>query len=395
MSIPALISYFKGYLTITVTGRFCERFINVCTNRGILLWDIKKISPNSIRCKISVSAFRKLTSVAYNTGVSIHINVKHGFPFFLKRYKARKIAVFGVFIFLTFVILANQFVWDIEVRGNYNIPEERIISALNDSGLKIGMPKSRIDQQELKKDSLLAIPELAWIWVNKRGSKVIVDVREKIETPQMYDPDDYCNIVASKDGLIESMTVKAGVPVAEKGDTILAGTVIVTGKIPVPTKQFNRYVRADAEIMARVWYEKKEVFSKISTTRHETGNQKTQYTLKLFGKEIPLFHKGKSPYKECDIKEKDHSFFGFGIKKKTYEEINLKEELLTDESVKDFGAAQLMQKLEEEVAPNSTLLSSDVSYTLLNDTTVEVTVRAEYLENIAVAQKEEIPKDLN
>jgi len=395
LSIPAVISYFRGYLTVTVTGRFCERFINVCANRGILLWDIKKISPHSIRCKVSVPAFRKLRPIAYNTGVLVHINIKHGFPFFLKRYKKRKIALFGVAIFLIAVILVNQFVWDIEVKGNYKIPEERIISVLNESGLKIGMPIFKINQQQLKKDALLKIPDLAWLWVDKRGSKIVVDVRENIDVPQMFAPDDYCNIVASKDALIENMTVRSGVPVLNEGDTVLAGTVIVTGKIPVPTKQFNRYVRADATVLARVWYEEREVFSLISTSRHETGKKKSHYTLNLFGKNIPLFHKGKSPYEEADIEKNDYSIFGFGIIKTTYEEIELKKELLSEESVKNFGAAQIMKKLEEEVAPNSTLKSSDVSYTLLNDTTIEVTVKAEYLENIAIAQKEEIKEDLN
>ena len=222
-----------------------------------------------------------------------------------------------------------------------------------------------------------------------------MDVRENIEVPEMFAPDDYCNIVASKDALIENMTVLSGVPVLNEGDTVLAGTVIVTGKIPVPTKQINRYVRADAEVLARVWYDRREVFSLISTSRHETGKKKNHYTLNLFGKEIPLFHNGKLPYKEFDTNKKSYSLFGLGITKNTYEEIELKKELQTEESVKNFGAAQIMKKLEEEVAPNSKLTSSDVSYRLLNDTTIEVTVKAEYLENIAIAQKEEIKEDLN
>ena len=161
MNIPAVISYFRGYLTVTVTGRFCERFINVCANREILLWDIKKISPHSIRCKVSVPAFRKLRPLAYNTGVLVHINIKHGFPFLLMRYKKRKIALFSVVIFLIAVILVNQFVWDIEVKGNYKIPEERIIAVLKESGLKVGMPIFKINQQQLKKEALLKIPEQA------------------------------------------------------------------------------------------------------------------------------------------------------------------------------------------------------------------------------------------
>ena len=388
--VPTFISYFTGYLTISVSGRFCERFINVCTNHNILLWDIKKISANSIRCKISVSGFRKLPEIAYNTGVSVHINIKHGFPFVLNRYRNRKIALFSIFIFLICVIIANQFVWGIEVRGNYKISSEKIISALNDAGLKIGSKKSSIDQQELKRKSLMAIPELAWLWVDKKGSKVIVDVREKIETPEILSPNEYYNIVAKKDALIKEMTVKDGVPVVENGDTVLAGTVLVTGKIPVPTKQTTRYVRANAKVMARVWYEKKEVFSKISSTHHETGKRATRYTLDLFGTKLRLFHDDSSPFKEYDTSEKKHSLWGVSITKKVYDEITLKKELLTEESVADYGVQQLLKQIEEEVSPDSEQISFEFSHKEINDSTVEVSVKAEYLEDIAEAVKGEI-----
>lgn len=391
--VPTFISYFTGYLTITVSGRFCERFINVCTNHNILLWDIKKISANSIRCKISVSGFRKLPEIAYNTGVSVHINIKHGFPFFLNRYRNRKIALFSIFIFLICVIIANQFVWGIEVRGNYKIPAERIISVLNDAGLTVGSKKSEINQQELKKESLLAIPELSWLWVDKKGSKVIVDVREKIETPEILSPNEYYNIVAKKDAIIKEMTVKDGVPVVENGDTVLAGTVLVTGKIPVPSKQFTRYVRASACVHARVWYEKKELFSKISTTRHETGKHATQYTLDFFGAKIKLFHNDSAPFKEYDVSEKKYSFLGISVIKKSYDEIILEKELLTEESVANYGAQQLLKQIEEEVSPDSQQISFEFSHREVNDSTVEVTVKAEYLEDIAEAVKGEILND--
>lgn len=393
MFVPAFISYFTGYLTITVRGNFCERFIQVCATSGILLWDIKRISKNSIRCKISAKAFLRIHKIAYNTGVSVHINIKHGFPFFCKKYKGRNIALLGVFIVICAVIVANQFVWGIEVRGNFNVPTDRIISVLNDSGLKIGMLKSKIDQQELKKDSLLAIPELSWIWVDKKGSNIIVDVREKIEKPEILSPNEYYNIVAKKDALIETMTVKDGVPVVNEGETVLAGTVLVTGKIPVPSKQLTRYVRAKATVLSRVWYEKRQLFSLVSTTRHETGIKKNHYTINLWGNKIRIFHKDTCPYENYDLKEDNYSLFGISLNKKEYKEIILEEELLTEESVANFGANQLLTQIEEEVEPDSHKINSDVSHNLINDTTVEVLVRAEYLEDIAQAVKGEIMPD--
>lgn len=391
--MPSFILYFFGYLTITVSGRFCERFINVCTTNNILLWDIKRISKNSIRCKITISAFRKLRQISYDTGVLIHINVKHGLPFVLNRYRGRKIALFSVLIFLVVIIVANQFVWGIEVRGNFKIPSEKIISVLNESGLKVGMKKSDINQQELKKDSLLAIPELAWLWVDKKGSKIIVDVREKIETPEMLSPNEYYNVIAKKDAIIKTMTVKDGVPVVEEGETVLAGTVLVTGKIPVPAKQLTRYVRAKASVLARVWYEKKELFSTNSTTRHETGKSKTLYTLNFFGNKIRLFHKDIAPYEEYDLEEKSYSFLGIGFTKKVYDEIILEREVLTDDSVVNYGAAQLLKQIEEETAPDSQQISCDVTHTMINDSTVEVCVRAEYVEDIAQPEKGEIREE--
>ncbi len=391
--MPSFISYFTGYLTITVSGKFCERFIQVCAVNNILLWDIVKVSKSSIRCKISARAFRKLPKISYNTAVSVHINIKHGLPFLINKYKERKIALFSVIIFISLVIVANQFVWGIEVRGNLNIPEEKILSALNQSGLRVGMLKSKIDQRELKKDSMLLIPELAWLWVDKRGSKIIVEVREKIETPEVLGPNEYYNIVARKDALIENMTVKEGVPVVEMGETVIAGTVLVTGKIPVPAKQLTRYVKASAIINARVWYEKKELFSILSFTRHETGKKKTHYTLNFSKNSLRLFHKDKIPYENYDLEEKNTSLFGFNINKKTYKEITLKKEVLKEESVINFGANQLITQIENEVAPNSHRLNCDISSEKVNDTTIEVCVRAEYLEDIAQLVEGEIAEE--
>ncbi len=63
MFIPALFSYFRGYLVITVTGNFTERFLNVCTAQNILLWDITRISAEPYGAKflcVHLKSFRKL-----------------------------------------------------------------------------------------------------------------------------------------------------------------------------------------------------------------------------------------------------------------------------------------------------------------------------------------------
>ncbi len=396
MFVPKVLAYLKGFLVITVTGNFTERFINVCAAQNILLWDITRISAKTIRCKISVRGFKKLIKIAYNTGVTVKINTKHGFPFFLKRYKKRKILLSSVFLLILFMIIINQFVWEIEIRGNETVKSADILQALYEEGLKIGIPKAKIDQTAIKNSVIIKLPSLSWLWINKDGSKIIVDVRERIPTPEIFNPNDYCNVVAQKDAVIDSMVVRNGIPVVSVGDTVLKDTVLITGKIPASLKPEIRYEQADAEVYARVWYQKTERFPTISIIKNRTGKKRTLSTLKLFGLKIPLFHNGTSPYENFEKTEKKYelslfqNYLGISLFTDTFYELNLTEEKNTDESVAMKGASILKKQIDDETVSDSVLVSVEDSYTKPDEMTVEVTVRAEYIEDIAVKVKGEI-----
>lgn len=388
-----MLFYLRGYLIITVTGNFAERFINVCTAKNILLWDITKISSKSIRCKISIRAFKKLPEIAYKTAVSIKIIKRCGFPFFLQKYRRRKILMVSIFIFVVFVIIINQFVWDIEVRGNETIKTADILSVLEEEGITYGVPKAKINQRNIKTQTMLKLPSLSWLWIDKRGSKLIVEVRERIPVPEIFDPDEYCNIVAQKDGIIDSLTVRNGIPVVSVGDTVLKGMVLVTGKIPSSTKNEIRYVQSDAQVFARVWYEDTEEFSCIETRRIETGKQKRRITIKIFGKQIPLYFSKNPPFEHYneDVAEYDVSIFGkylgMSFISRSYQEVTLSEERLSQESVATQGAQIIKEKIEQSVLPDSVLLNIRDSFETIDDTKIAVTVCAEYKENIAVKKK--------
>ena len=396
MSLPSILFFLRGYLTITVTGNFPERFLNVCTQKNILLWDIVRISEKTVRCRISVRGFKKLIPISYRTGVHVHIIAKHGFPFLLYRYRKRKLLLFGVLLLFLFIAGVNQFVWAIEIKGNHKVKTTEILRVLEEEGVKIGTPLKKIDQQHLKHRALLKLPDLAWIWVDKNGSKLIIDVREGLPAPGIVDADLYCNVKAAKDGLIDSMIVKNGIPVVKEGDTVLKGTVLVTGKIPASLKPDIRYVHAEAQVFARVWYEKTKSFSRLTQIRTETGKQKKHYILTVFGKNIPLFHKTKAPFAEFDeaTTKTDLAVFGkylgITLSKTVYREVAITEERLTLESTVADGVNQLKAQIDQEARINSKPVSFSHNFKELNDTTIEITVNAEYLEDIAVKEEGKI-----
>ena len=53
--------------------------------------------------------------------------------------------------------------------------------------------------------------EIAWLGVNVRGSRVYVEITERIDTESVpHLTEEKCNLVASKDGVIEKLEVGQG-----------------------------------------------------------------------------------------------------------------------------------------------------------------------------------------
>ena len=58
----SVIKYFRGYVHVKLTGYAPERFLNLCGNRNILIWNLKPCENGYTFC-ISVDAFRQLKPI--------------------------------------------------------------------------------------------------------------------------------------------------------------------------------------------------------------------------------------------------------------------------------------------------------------------------------------------
>ena len=69
----------RGYVKIRVWGFAPQRFINLCSNKGILLWNIEKQDDVYIMC-VSLESFYRLRSIARKTKVRVVISERYGLP---------------------------------------------------------------------------------------------------------------------------------------------------------------------------------------------------------------------------------------------------------------------------------------------------------------------------
>ena len=393
MLLTRLLNWLKGYVIITVSGPYPERFLSVCATRRILIWDVFPCGSNVLKCCISIRGFRLLPPIARKTAVRIKIMEKRGFPLLCVRLLKRKLFLVGLVFALLSMIVLNQFIWKIEVVGCENLSASFLTQKLTDCGLRVGAFRPYIDEKEIQNRMLIEIPELAWLWVNKSGSKVTVEVKERIMPPEMYDASAYCDLIATKDGVIHSMVIKNGVPMVSLGDTVRQGDLLVSGLILSEKGVEPRQVQSEGEVFARVWYEKTKAFSLLSPLQNETGNIEKKHTLHFFGKDINLFRSAETRFVDYskETTEKELNFFGYylglGLSTTIYKEQNITYEKNTVESTVQKGALELAGAIDEEAAPDATLKESRTEHEIIDDETVLVTVVAEYIENIAQKNK--------
>ena len=56
--------YANGYINIKVEGYFIERFLNMCMNRKIELWNIKKLNEAELLVNIKYNEYNLVREIA-------------------------------------------------------------------------------------------------------------------------------------------------------------------------------------------------------------------------------------------------------------------------------------------------------------------------------------------
>ena len=226
----------RGYVKIRVWGFAPQRFINLCSNKGILLWNIEKQDDVYIMC-VSLESFYRLRSIARKTKVRVVISERYGLPFFLPHLQRRKAFLAGLVLTVMFWIVSSMFVWDIQISGNCVITDDMIFQFLEQEGIQMGMRKSKLDIGELEKQIRRQFPQVTWTSGRLMGTRLLLELKENDapipEDTQGADAIIGRDLVAEYDGVITDMIVRSGIPQVTIGSQVAKGDLLVDGKVPI------------------------------------------------------------------------------------------------------------------------------------------------------------------
>ncbi len=391
MFIKIIFNYIIGYIRISIEGYYIERFINICGNEKITIWNLKRNKNVKLELNIGIKDLKKVAKIAKQTNCKMKIIKKKGLPFLFNRYRKRKL----FFVFLLVIIIglgiSSNFVWNIQIVEEDKESIENLYQDVVESGLEIGKMKAKINTKDIINKVRLKRSDIAWMGIELKGTNAIVKVVKATAKPEIADDNEYCNIVSDKQGIITKINAQNGTIAVKVGDTVNVGTTLINGWMEGKYTGL-RYVHAKGEIQAKVWHTKNKKILYNATEKTETGNIEKKYQIKINNFEINL-SKRLSKFKIYDTIVLENKFKIFSdfylpisLVKITNKEIKEEQKNYNAEQAKNLGIEQLQVELDNEIEDKSKVVNKIIN-TYEKEDGIEVYVTYEVLEDIGTNEK--------
>ncbi|MGE4276890.1 MAG: sporulation protein YqfD [Lawsonibacter sp.] len=290
-----LINFLRGMVTLTITGPFPERLMNLCAQQGIDFWGLSWIDEHTLRLTTRRRQLSLLRRLAERVNCEVRIEGSRGLTDFLLRFRTRYAFLIGLALSLCAVAVLSQFVLTVEVTGNQRVPTAVILTQLRQLGVRPGVYGPSIDRQQVAQEAMLKMEDLAWMGINLHGTRLEVIVRETVQVPERIDETGYYDIVAEADGIVTHVEAELGDAVAKEGDTVLTGEVLISGTVTMeppkysdlPTRYYQTHARG--RVWARTWRTLTAAIPTETWVKNYTGAEETAWALNVMGRRVSLF----------------------------------------------------------------------------------------------------------
>ena len=152
---------------------------------------------------------------------------------------------------------------------------------------KCGTSKAKLNTKQVIDQIRLQRADIAWLGIEISGTNAKVQIVEADLKPDIIPEEEYCNLVATKEGMITKVSAQNGTPLVKEGEIVKKGSVLVGGWLEGKYTG-TRYVHANGEVQAKVWYSEKIQIPLNQEKKELTGNEEKKYSVKINNFEINL-----------------------------------------------------------------------------------------------------------
>ncbi len=370
------IKFFRGYLHVEVRGYSPERFLNLCSNLNIVLWNLQPTDDGYAFC-ISLQAFRRLKPILRKTGTRIRITKRCGLPFLLFRYRKHRFFLCGICCAFVVLILMTQFIWKVEITGNSFYSNQVLLDFLEDSGIGYGTLKKKADCEEIETLLRGQFDDITWVSARLSGTRLYLTVQERVggTADLAADEEIPADLVADHPGTIDSIVVRKGTPMVEKGDTVEKDDVLVSGRVDIMNDAgevaASNYCRADADVEIHTSLAYENSFSAAYEKPEETGKKRYSCVV-IFDKNLLNIGKKVSGEENWDsmtvvypVRVGEDFYLPFQVAVTKQEQFEIGHYTYTDQEIKEKAERELnsyCEKLREnaiQILSNSVIIDKN------------------------------------
>ena len=218
-----------GTVEVELTAAEPERALSAISQAGIALFGVRH--EKDLTCSFAVRRrdYTRLAVLCQKNGQSLAIVRKQGISYSMAALRKRKMLIVGMGILLFSAFFLPTRILFVRVEGNSRIPENRIIRAAEDSGIRFGASRKNVRSEKVKNSLLDKIPQLQWAGVNTSGCTAVISVRERAANREEPESSGVSSIVADRDGYILSCTVTQGTAQVQPGQSVQNGQTLISG----------------------------------------------------------------------------------------------------------------------------------------------------------------------
>ena len=303
------------YIIIKVTQDI-KRFINKCNSYNIELYNIKYIDKDNIIVKIKKDDFDNIKIYNYYSNIEIYNKV--GIDYYIHKINKLKYFILCFVIMIICMFLVSNIILKINVIHSNKKVRELVYSELYDNGIKIFSIKKDFNKLENIKNKILENnrDKLEWISITNIGMTYVVRVEERI-IDNIKNEHDYCNVVATKEGIVANIFSDKGDILVNVNDIVRKDDILITGNLIV-NEETKNYTCASGRVMAKVWYTTNISLKRDYLKKEYTGKKRINFYINhkvlrnnkysKFDKKYIINNKYIKVYKEIEYKEKKYKY---------------------------------------------------------------------------------------
>jgi len=285
-----MLAFLTGCVTIRLRGIGIDKFLVLAQKSGLVMEEAHRRSYMELTLRVPQRQERLVFALcAREDFPEAAVLSRHGLPQVFRVLMHEAIGVFMFALALATLYWAYGKIWSVHVEAGDPILEGRILSCLEDWGIRSGGDLGTLEPRSLEYRLVAAFPELKFTGITAQGTRILVEAVPLDDTPKGPEEDESCDLKAKFPALVEKVSVYRGTAAVAPGDTVEKGQILIRGVTDATEGLAEpQPVHAWGEVTALVWLT--GVASEAELTPQVVDSPaRTLYAFHAAGLRIPLY----------------------------------------------------------------------------------------------------------